>query len=198
MHRHEVGSPLPQGSSLESGLCCPGPSSLSRPHPPHARAHRDFAAWRLIRGAFAVRERRGDPRVVPSFRCTFLPDMPSSLTPESSVIELIQLSMSTLAFAEFEAARHSQDSRNPFHAGHVFRGFTGSRLLRPVRLLVPLYGSDWNTQPPGAFTSRLSTARSPSPLLDMTTTATGLLCWRDFSPAGMAASLAALEPDVPN
>ena len=37
-------------------------------------------------------------------------------------------------------------------------------------------------RPPGAFTSRLSTGRSPFPLLDMTTTATGLLCWRDSHP----------------
>src|SRR4051812_19369204 len=37
-------------------------------------------------------------------------------------------------------------------------------------------------RPPGAFTSRLPTARSPFPSLDMTTTATGLLCWRDFHP----------------
>ena len=33
---------LPQGSSLRSGLCCPGPSSLSRPHAPHSPAHLDF------------------------------------------------------------------------------------------------------------------------------------------------------------
>ena len=33
---------LPQGPSLRSGLCCPGPSSLNRPHPPHSRAHPDF------------------------------------------------------------------------------------------------------------------------------------------------------------
>ena len=57
-------NPPPQGSSLESGLCCPGLSSLNRPHPPHSRAHHDFAARRLIRNAFAVRERLGDPRVV--------------------------------------------------------------------------------------------------------------------------------------
>ena len=63
-----VGNPPPQGSSLESGLCCPGVSSLNRPHPPHSRAHHDFAARRLIRNAFAVRERLGDPRVVPGFR----------------------------------------------------------------------------------------------------------------------------------
>jgi hypothetical protein len=45
---------LPQGSSLRSGLCCPGPSLLTRPHPPQWRAHPDFAAPRLIRDAFAV------------------------------------------------------------------------------------------------------------------------------------------------
>ena len=37
-------------------------------------------------------------------------------------------------------------------------------------------------QPPGAFTSRLPAGQSPFPPLDMTTTATGLLCWRDFHP----------------
>ena len=63
-------------------------------------------------------------------------------------------------------------SRNPFHAGGRFRGFTGSLPLQPARLLAPLYGSDWNAQPSGTFTSRLSTGRSPSPLLDITTTAT--------------------------
>jgi hypothetical protein len=75
---------LLQGPSLRFGLCCPNPSSLNRPHPPHSRAPRDFAALRLIRGAFAVRERLGDPRVVPVFRCTLLPDMPPPKTPESS------------------------------------------------------------------------------------------------------------------
>jgi hypothetical protein len=46
----------------------------------------------------------------------------------------------------------------------------------------PLYGSDRCTRPPRAFTSRLPTDRSPSPLLDISTTATGLLCWRDSRP----------------
>ena len=96
MHRHEVESPLlPQGSSLLPELCCLEPSSLNRPHPPHSWAHRDFAAKRLIRDVFAVRERLGDPRVVPSFRCTFLPDMPSSLTPGSSTSNLSSCSMPT-------------------------------------------------------------------------------------------------------
>src|SRR3954451_11176249 len=63
-----VGRPPPQGPSPGSGSCCAGPSSLNRPHPPHSPAHRDFTAGRLLRDAFAVRERRGDPRVVPGFR----------------------------------------------------------------------------------------------------------------------------------
>ena len=95
-----VGSPPPQGPSLGSGLWCPGPSSLNRPHPPHSRAHRDFTAWRLIRDAFAVRERLGDPRVVPGFRCPFRPDMPSSLTPGSSIIVCVQYRDADVAFAE--------------------------------------------------------------------------------------------------
>src|SRR5215468_36710 len=69
-----------------------------------------------------------------------------------------------------------------FARGTYFGASWFTHLLRPVRLLAPLYGSDWNAQPTGASTSRLSTDRSPSPLLDMTTTATGLLCWRDFHP----------------
>jgi hypothetical protein len=127
-------APQPQGPSLESGLCCPGPSSLNRPHPSHARAHRDFAAWRLIRGAFAVRERRGDPRVVPSFRCLFLPDMPSSASPGSSTspcpISRCRhglrhgLTGSTLPILP------QSDSR-----GRSISGLTNSPLLRPVSLL---------------------------------------------------------------
>src|SRR5258708_32622932 len=37
-------------------------------------------------------------------------------------------------------------------------------------------------QPSGTFTSRLSTDTSPSPSLDITTTVTGLLRWRDSHP----------------
>src|SRR6476646_2242873 len=36
-HRHLCRSAaLPRGPSLRSGLCCPGPSTLNRPHPPHS------------------------------------------------------------------------------------------------------------------------------------------------------------------
>ena len=69
-----------------------------------------------------------------------------------------------------------------FTRGPSFGASRFTHLLRPAKLLAPLYGSDRYARPSGAFTSRLSTARLPSPLLDMTTTATGLLCWRDFHP----------------
>jgi len=120
--------------------------------------------------------------VVPGFHCAFHPDMPPSLTPGSSIVVPSRTPTSTLAFAMDQRARHSRCSRNPFRAGHGFRGYTGSLLLRPVRLLAPLYGSDPVSRPPGAFTSRLSTARSSLPSLDMTTAVTGLLCWRGFHP----------------
>jgi hypothetical protein len=38
------------------------------------------------------------------------------------------------------------------------------------------------SQPMAPFTSKLSTGQSPFPLLDMTTTSTGLLCWWDSHP----------------
>src|SRR4029077_13479960 len=69
-----------------------------------------------------------------------------------------------------------------FTRGTYFGASRFTHLLRPAKLLAPLYGSDRYARPSGAFTSRLPTDRLPSPLLVMTTTATGLLCWRDFRP----------------
>ena len=42
--------------------------TYSTPSAPLVGTHRDFTAMRLIRDAFAVRVRLGDPRLVPSFR----------------------------------------------------------------------------------------------------------------------------------
>ena len=53
-HLRASGFPLYPRASLRTGLCYPDPSSLNWPHPTHSRAHPDFAAWRLIRDAFAV------------------------------------------------------------------------------------------------------------------------------------------------
>ena len=83
-HRHSSGyAALPQGPSLRSGFCCPGPSSLIRPHPTYSQAQRDFTALQLIRPAFAVCFRLGDPRLAPCFHRSFFLNMSSSATPGS-------------------------------------------------------------------------------------------------------------------
>ncbi len=70
MHLRLSGSAaLPQGPSLRSGLFCPGPSTLNRPHPPHAQAHPDFAACGLYEMPSLCTLRLGDLRVVPRFHC---------------------------------------------------------------------------------------------------------------------------------
>src|SRR6267378_2916693 len=108
--------------------------------------------------------------------------MPLSMTPGSSIIASPELrcrhglrrDLSSSALPILPAIR--------FTRGKYFGASRFTHLLRPAKLLAPLYGSDRHARPPGAFTSRLPTDRLPSPLLDMTTTATGLLCWRDFHP----------------
>jgi hypothetical protein len=152
VHRHEVESPLPQGSSLLLELCCLEPSSLNRPHPPHSWAHRDFTARRLIRDVFAVRERRGDPRVVPSFRCTLLPVMPPSPTPGSSDIHKFQIGCRHWPSPNVDRLGTPKTPANPFHAGGRI-----SWLIRFAHCcglpgcLPPLNGSDRITPTIGDF-----------------------------------------------
>src|SRR6195256_4792472 len=108
--------------------------------------------------------------------------MPLSMTPGSSIIASPELrcrhglrrDLSSSALPILPAIR--------FTRGKYFGASRFTHLLRPAKLLAPLYGSDRYARPSRAFTSRLPTDRLPSPLLDMTTTATGLLCWRDFHP----------------
>ena len=111
-HRHSSGhAALPQGPSLRSGLCCPDPSTLIRPHPPHSQAQCDFTALQLIRPVLAVRFRLGDPRLVPSFHCSFFLNMSSSTNSgESSGCMHPVPSPPTLAFVPLAQTRHSQNS----------------------------------------------------------------------------------------
>jgi len=123
---------LLQGPSLRFGLCCPEPSTLNRPHPPHSRAQRDFTARRLIRAAFAVRERLGDPRVVPRFRLSILPSMSSSTSPGSRPLH------TSSSFAVRVCLRRGViGSALPMLA---MSGLIGSPLLRPAELLASLSG----------------------------------------------------------
>lgn len=105
------------------------------PRSPHSQAHRDFTALRLIRHAFAVRERLGDR-------------------------EWFRLSLSILcnpgAFGHRRGSglrcRHGlrrslNSSALPFFPQSVSRGarisgLPGSLALRPVRLLAPFDASD--------------------------------------------------------
>jgi hypothetical protein len=99
----------------------------------------------------------------------------------------------TLAFAESQPARHSQVSRHPLQTGECFRGFSGSPLLRPVKLLAPLADlTGHSAQPTGTFTPELSAGRSPFPSSGITTVATEQAPPAGLSPTGTAASIAAL------
>jgi len=70
----------PRGSRSDPGSSVPVHQRLFSPIRP-TRGHIAISpTMRLIRDAFAVRERLSDPRVVPSFRCTFLPGMPPSMS----------------------------------------------------------------------------------------------------------------------
>src|SRR3981189_48456 len=109
--------------------------------------------------------------------------MPLSMTPGSSIIASPELrcrhglrrDLSSSALPILPAIR--------FTRGKYFGASRFTHLLRPAKLLAPLYGSDRHARPPGAFTSRLPTDRLPSPLCcSHIQQATGLLCWRDSHP----------------
>jgi hypothetical protein len=136
------GQPAPQGSSLRFGLFCPNPSSLNRPHPSHSQARSDFAAVRLIPSAFAVRERLGDPRVVPNFRLLLSTNMSLSMTPE--VQGLLMSSSFTLDASLRVDLKRSASSSLPQSASRGARisGLPDSLPLRPARLFASLGGSD--------------------------------------------------------
>src|SRR4051812_26886595 len=108
--------------------------------------------------------------------------MPSSLTPGSSSSHLSSVAMPTRPSPRSERLGTPNTPAIRFTRGSLFEASL-------VRLCYGLSGCSppWTDltgfpRPPRAFTSRLPTGRSPFPSLDMTTTASGLLCWRDFHP----------------
>ncbi len=148
---------LPQGPSLRSGLFCPGPSSLIRPHPPHSQAHHDFIAVRLIRGVFAGPSfGLRDPRVVPCFRCwSFVACRP--LRPRSTHR---QLAPSVLTDGS-GLRPPDTGSAYPIPPPSVSSGIAlsrlhGSRSLRPVTLLASLTDLTGNVPANGDFYARAS------------------------------------------
>ena len=183
MRRHEVESPLPLGSSLLPELCCLEPSSLNRPHPP-TRGHIAisphgglYAMSSLCGSAEATREwfrafaahsfltcrplRPRGVRVIVSSKFT----MPTWSSPSSEWLDTPNTPTIRFTWAIYFAAT----------LVHNCYGLSG---CSPPR--TDLTGI--NIQPREAFTSRLSTERSPLPSLDITTTSIGLLCRRDLHP----------------
>jgi hypothetical protein len=82
--------------------------------------------------------------------------------------------MSTLAFADMPAARHSHNPRNPFHAGRQFRGFHGSHICYGLSVCSPPCTDPTSFPAVGGF--YIQASNEIGPLLDMTTASTGLLC----------------------
>src|SRR5215207_8065572 len=75
--------------------------------------------------------------------------------------------------------------------GLAFRGFTGSPLLRPVRLLAPLDGSDRVSAATGGFYIQASGGSVTLPVAGYHYNSNWTPLLAGLSPAGMAASLAA-------
>src|SRR3954467_3687455 len=143
-----------------------------------SRLHRRAAYTRCLRCAGAPRR----PASGSGLSLPFRPDMPSSLTPGSSSSHVSSCAMPTRPSPRSERLGTPNTPAIRFTRGTSFEASL-------VRICYGLSGCSppWTDltefpQPPGAFTSRLPTGWSPVPPLDMTTTATGLLCWRDFHP----------------
>src|ERR1700681_201546 len=97
------------------------------------------------------------------------------------------------AFAESRPARHSQDSRNPFHAGDDFRGFMVHTSATVCQLARPLHGSDRLPSQRGFYIRAFSgLVALPAAGYNYNSDWTPLLA--GLSPARMAASLAAPTP----
>ena len=112
----------PRGPWLRSELCCLRSSSLLRPHPPVSQAPEDFAGSPRIPRAFAVRERRGDPRDLPDFPWRAVPTCRRPYPGGSAGLSRCQRP-AIPGFLELRASRHPRPrlcqqsvTRVPFEA----------------------------------------------------------------------------------
>jgi hypothetical protein len=102
------------------------------------------------------------------------------MTPGSSIIDRFQSSDVDIGLRRDLSGSALPKSRNPLHAGKSYEASlvsfaTACQIARPpvrIRLEHPATGGFYIQ----AFNGLVS------PLLDMTSTATGLLCWRDLHP----------------
>jgi hypothetical protein len=119
----------PRGPRSSPGYSVPVRHHLIGPIRP-ARRHIAISPHGGLYVAFAVRERLGDPRAVPGFRCTFLPGIPSSPTRGTSIIDKFQRIDVDMAFAANRPARHSQYPAIRFAREVTFVASRFTHLLR--------------------------------------------------------------------
>jgi hypothetical protein len=177
---------LPQGPSLRSGLCCPGPFSLNRPHPPHSRAHPDFTVSRLIPDALAVHIRicLGDPRLVLSVhRCSFTTMSSSETTGNFSAACTQCFTENTGLQLGIKVSAFPSSSHSDSGEGCVFEALLRFAHATTCCFASPPVGADQICiQPTRTFTSGLATVWSPAPPPDITTVPTGKLALAGLSP----------------
>jgi hypothetical protein len=192
--RHGVGLYSAPGALAPARVILSRAINAYWPHPTHSQAHRDFAVsatyTRCLRCAGAPRRPASGSELslrIPSRHA--VPYVPGEIE-----IVLIQFLDSDIGLH-----RDLSGSALPCILPSVssrarISGLTGSHSLRPVRSLAPLTDRPGFLPATGAFTSRLSTSRSPFSLLDITTTVTGPSLSVGLAPTGMATILAAPDP----
>jgi len=187
----------PQGPSLRSGLCCPGPSLLIGPIRPTRRHSETSPPCDLYPLPSLYPTGLSDLRVVPCFHCcSFSACRP--LRPRGVH------RLHTPSFFADDAGLHraSNCSALPTPPPSASGGTSFSRLNRfacatACRVACLPGGSDWSfLEPTETFTFGLSTSRSPFSPPSITTVAAGQLPPAGLSPAGSAASIRCTEARI--
>src|SRR5215472_12521436 len=111
--------------------------------------------WRLIRAAFAVRLRLGDPRVVPCFRCTFLLDMPPITTTRSPSVACTQFFTDDVSLRRKQSGSALLGFPSSASDGVCFTRLPWFAFATACRIAGPPGGSDQAFRPAnGGFYSR--------------------------------------------
>jgi hypothetical protein len=161
-HRRASGlTALPQGPSLRSRLCCPGPSSLNRPHAPRSQTRRNFPAWRVICAAIAVlAARQPRPSTSGSELSHTIPSRPVALICPRRVHRLLTPRLHRRGSPSSTPSSDSALSTYPLQSascGPLFRGFLVHSLGTTGRVACLSGGPDQpDGWPPDAFTSELT------------------------------------------
>ena len=153
----------PRGPWLRPELCCLRSSSLLRPHPPVSQAPHDFTVLRLIRAAFAVRERRGDPRDLPDFPCRPVPTCRRPY-PGGSAGRSRCARPAIPGFLELQASRHPQPRLcQPSLPGVPFEAASFALGCGPCVCPALLTGYDGAPAPPAEVPCHSRFGHWPSP-----------------------------------